>query len=241
MIPVVLSVAKNLLFAVIPSEVPRNPARTATRGCSWTVRGRSLVAGTTVALLSLASTARAQSKPSAEHVSRVARIDSALLRAVRDSQVVGASLLVLRDGMPMYERQLGWADREAAVKMGPGAIFRIASQSKAITSVAILILAEEGRLGLGDAVSRYIPAFARTTVAVKTDTGRAIVPAARRITIRDLLSHTSGYSYGTDSLVAPLYAAQKLGPEAGSGGWYTADRDEPICATIERIAGVASI
>ena len=59
--------------------------------------------------------------------------------------------------------------------------------------------------------------------------------ARRRITIRDLLTHTAGISYGTDSLVASLYAAQALGPAAGYG-WYTADKDEPICETMERLA-----
>jgi CubicO group peptidase (beta-lactamase class C family) len=70
---------------------------------------------------------------------------------------------------------------------------------------------------------------------VRADTGRAIVPARRRITIRDLLTHTSGISYGVDSLVAPLYSAKGLGPAAG-WGWYTADKDEPVCTTMERLA-----
>src|SRR5437879_6655719 len=80
-----------------------------------------------------------------------------------------------------------------------------------------------------------MPAFATTPVATKRHTGLVTKPAARRITIRDLLTHTAGISYGTDSMIAPLYAAQGLGPAAG-WGWYTADKDEPICATIERLA-----
>jgi CubicO group peptidase (beta-lactamase class C family) len=67
------------------------------------------------------------------------------------------------------------------------------------------------------------------------------VPAARQITIRDLLTQTSGYSYGSDSLVAPLYAARRLGPEAGFGGWYTADKDEPICSTMETVASLPAV
>jgi CubicO group peptidase (beta-lactamase class C family) len=74
-------------------------------------------------------------------------------------------------------------------------------------------------------------------VAVRADTGRAIVPAKRRITIHDLLTHTSGVSYGTDSLVAPLYQNAGLGPAAG-WGWYTADKREPICLTMERLASL---
>jgi CubicO group peptidase (beta-lactamase class C family) len=96
-------------------------------------------------------------------------------------------------------------------------------------------LVEEGKLALNDPVDRFIPGFRNTTVAIRSDTGRAIVAARRRITIRDLLTHTAGISYGTDSLVAALYAAKGLGPAAGYG-WYTADKNEPICESMERLA-----
>ncbi|MFN2567430.1 MAG: serine hydrolase domain-containing protein [Gemmatimonadaceae bacterium] len=166
---------------------------------------------------------------------RLARIDSVLQRAVDRGEIAGAVALVMRDGHTVYERAGGWADREAGRRMSPDAIFRIASQTKALTSVAIMALVEEGKLTLNDPVGRFIPAFQRTAVALRSDTGRVIVPARRRITIRDLLTHTAGISYGTDSLVAPLYAAQALGPAAGYG-WYTADKNEPICTTMERLA-----
>ena len=165
---------------------------------------------------------------------RLARVDSALQRAVDRGEIAGAVALVLRDGQSVYERAVGWADREAGRRMTPDAIFRIASQTKALTSVAVMALVEEGRIALGDPVDRFIPAFRRTTVATRGDTGRVVVPARRRITIRDLLTHTAGISYGTDSLVAALYAAKGLGPAAG-WGWYTADKDEPICETMERL------
>src|SRR5436190_13377646 len=166
---------------------------------------------------------------------RLTRIDSAIQRAVDRSEIGGAVALVIRDGQTVYERAFGWSDREANRKMTTDAIFRIASQTKALTSVAIMTLVEEGKIALNDPVSKFIPAFARTTVATRTDTGRAIVPARRRITIRDLLTHTAGISYGTDSLVASLYTAAGLGPAAG-WGWYTADKKEPICLTMERLA-----
>ena len=137
----------------------------------------------------------------------------------------------------MHEVAVGWADREAGRRMTPDALFRIASQTKALTSVALMQLAEEGRVALGDPVGRYVPAFQRTTVAVRADTGLAVVEARRPITIRDLLTHTAGISYGGDALVADLYAGAGLGREAGYG-WYTADKDEPICATMERLAGL---
>ena len=166
---------------------------------------------------------------------RLTRIDSALQRAVDSGEIAGAVALVLEDGQTVYERSVGWADREAKRRMTSDAIFRIASQTKALTTVAVMQLVEEGKISLDDPVSRYIPAFAHTTVAVRTDTGRAIVPARRPITIHDLLTHTSGIPYGTDSLVAALYAAKGLGPAAG-WGWYTADKAEPICTTVERLA-----
>ena len=168
---------------------------------------------------------------------RLTRIDSVLQRAVDRSEIAGAVALVLADGQSVYEKAFGWADREANRRMTPDAIFRIASQTKALTSVAAMSLVEEGKLSLNDPVSRFIPGFDHTSVAVRADTGRAIVPARRRITIRDLLTHTAGISYGTDSLVAQLYATACLGPAAG-WGWYTADKKEPICLTMERLAAL---
>jgi CubicO group peptidase (beta-lactamase class C family) len=165
---------------------------------------------------------------------RLARIDRFLQQAVDSNRIAGAVALVLRDGQVAYEKAVGWADKEAGRRMTTDAIFRIASQSKALTSVAILSLVEEGKLALGDQVSRFIPTFEKTTVAVKADSGRTIVPTKRAITIRDLLTHTAGISYGTDQLVAPLYEAKGLGPAAG-WGWYTADKNEPICETMERL------
>jgi CubicO group peptidase (beta-lactamase class C family) len=168
---------------------------------------------------------------------RLARIDQALQRYVDTGQIAGAVALVLRDGRPVYEKAVGWADKEAGRRMTTDAIFRIASQTKALTSTAVLMLVEEGKINLDDPVSRFIPQFAHTTVAVRSDTGRVIVPAKRQITIHDLLTHTAGISYGTDALVAPLYAAKGLGPAAG-WGWYTADKNEPICTTMERLASL---
>ncbi len=118
--------------------------------------------------------------------------------------------------------------------MTTDALFRIASQTKAITSVAAMMLVEEGKLSLDDPVSRWIPSFAHTTVAEPTDSGRTPVPAKRPITIHDLLTHTSGISYGVDVRVAERYRAAALGPAAGRGG-YTADKAEPICTTMDRL------
>jgi CubicO group peptidase (beta-lactamase class C family) len=171
-------------------------------------------------------------------VQRLERIDALLQRYVDENRVAGAVALVLRDGKPVYERAVGWADKEANRRMTTDAIFRIASQTKAITSVAVLALMEEGLLGLNDPVSRFIPAYAKTTVAVVGENGAVTtVPARRQITLRDLLTHTAGISYGTDRNIGPLYEAKGLGPAAGFG-WYTADKNEGVCDTMERLASL---
>ena len=166
---------------------------------------------------------------------RLARIDTLFQQYVDEARIGGAVALVLQDGKPVYERAFGWSDKEAGRKMTPDTIFRIASQTKALTSVAILSLMEEGKIGLNDPAGRYIPTFAKTTVAVANDQGAAsVVPARRPITIRDLLTHTAGISYGTNTSVASQYETKGLGPAAGFG-WYTADKDEAICETMTRL------
>jgi CubicO group peptidase (beta-lactamase class C family) len=165
---------------------------------------------------------------------RLARIDKLLQQSVDDNRIPGAVGLVLRDGRPIYERAIGWSDKESSRKMTTDTIFRIASQSKALTSVAILILMEEGALTLNSPVSEFIPTFAKTTVMAKGAAGMSAEPARRAINIKDLLTHTAGISYGTDASVSTLYEAKGLGPAAGYG-WYTADKDEPVCDTMERL------
>jgi len=193
-----------------------------------------LAAPAVFAALLATAPGRAQSAAAGLDPARAARLDQLLQRYVQEDRIAGAVALVLRDGKPVYEKAVGWADKEAGRKMTPATLFRIASQTKAFTSTAVLALVEEGKIGLGEPVSHFIPTFARTTVAVKGDAGVTTVPAKRAITIQDLLTHTAGISYGVESHVAPLYAAKGLGPSAGNG-WYTADKDEPICETMERL------
>jgi len=165
---------------------------------------------------------------------RLGRIDRLFQSYVDESKLAGAVALVLRDGKPVYEKAFGWADKEAGRMMSTDTIFRIASQTKAITSVAIMQLVEEGKIAVNDPVSRFIPAFAKTTVA---NADGSVVAARRPIQIRDLLTHTAGISYGTNPSVAAQYQAKGLGPSAGFG-WYTADKDEPICTTMETLAAL---
>jgi CubicO group peptidase (beta-lactamase class C family) len=169
--------------------------------------------------------------------SRLERLDQVLQEYVDQQQIAGAVALVLQDGKTIYEHAVGWSDREAGKEMSTDSMFRIASQTKALTSVLILMLMEEGRLNLNDAVSRFIPEYKSTTVAEMSDGGMKIVPAQREITLKDLLTHTAGISYGTQAHIAELYRQQGLGPAAGAG-WYTADKDEAVCTTMERLASV---
>ena len=165
---------------------------------------------------------------------RLARLDHLLQQYVDQNKIAGAVALVLRDGKPVYERAVGWSDKEAGTKMTVNTVFRIASQTKAITSTAILALVEEGKIGLNEPVGNFIPSFKKTSVAVKDSSGVIFVPAKRPITIQQLLTHTAGISYGRESHLEALYQAKGLGPAAGNG-WYTADKDEPICETMERL------
>ena len=110
----------------------------------------------------------------------------------------GGVALIIRNGKMVYYKATGYNDIAAKTPLQKGGIFRIASQTKAITSVAIMMLFEEGKLLLDDNVSKYIPAFKKQVVLDKfneTDTTYTSVPAKREITIRDLLTHTSGLGY----------------------------------------------
>ena len=163
---------------------------------------------------------------------RLQRLSSAMKRAVDEGKVGGVVTLVARKGKVVHYENFGQLDREKHVRMPKNAIFRIASMSKAITTTAAMMLVEEGRLLLEDPVSKFIPAFRKTTVmAASTTSGPdvASVPARREITIRDLMTHTAGISYGSGPLEAQYKAANVY-------MWYFADKDETIATTIERLA-----
>ena len=205
-----------------------------------TLRGalHVLVALGTLPVAALAQSSAASTLASASSLGfssdRVARIDRFLQERVDSNRIAGAVALVLRNGQVAYQKTVGWNDKESRRPMTADAVFRIASQSKAITSTAILMLVEEGRIALNDPVSQFIPAYEHTTVAAHADSGR-IVPARRRITIKDLLTHTAGISYGQEPHIAQQYAAKGLGNGTGLG-FYTADKDEPVCTTMETLA-----
>lgn len=130
---------------------------------------------------------------------RLERIDRMLINAVEANQIPGAVALIVRDGHVVYHKAFGMADVPEGEKLEKDDIFRIASQTKAITSTAVMMLWEEGKFQLDDPVSKYIPEFKNPQV-LKTfkysDTTYTTVAAEREITIRDLLTHTSGLGYG---------------------------------------------
>ncbi|TSA14616.1 class A beta-lactamase-related serine hydrolase [bacterium] len=163
---------------------------------------------------------------------RLQRLTDVLNGYVNDGKLSGAVALVVRHGKVAYMKAVGYRDIESRSPMTNDAIFRIASQSKALVSLGVMILQEEGKLLISDPVGKYIPQFDSTTVAVpKEGGGYNVVPAKRKITIRDLLTHTAGIGYGSGP------AADKW-KEAGIQGWYFADRDEPIASTVERMAAL---
>ena len=117
---------------------------------------------------------------------------------VENGRLVGATTLVARDGKIAHFETYGQINKEAGTKMSQDAVFRIYSMTKPITGIALMMLYEEGRFDLDDPVSKYLPSFANQRVfsGVNEDGSLKTVPAERQSTIRDLLTHTSGLTYG---------------------------------------------
>jgi CubicO group peptidase (beta-lactamase class C family) len=163
---------------------------------------------------------------------RLSRLDEMFANYVKDEKMAGSVILVERKGNVAYFKAFGFRDKESNAKMETNSIFRIASQTKAIVSVGIMMLQEEGKLLIQDPVSRFIAEFKNTTVAVpKTGGGYDIVKAKREMTIRDLLTHTAGVGYG-EGIAAEEWK------KAGIQGFYFADRNEPVAETIKRMASL---
>jgi len=163
---------------------------------------------------------------------RLSTLSAAFDGYVSRDELAGAVVLVMRRGEVVFHQAFGKRDREKDDAMETGDIFRIASQTKALVSTAVLMLQEDGKLLISHPVSRYLPSFANTKVAEDRDDGRfEIVPAKRPITLRDLLTHTSGVSYGTGQ-TSHLWEKESI------QGWYFADRAEPVRTTIDRMAAL---
>ena len=130
---------------------------------------------------------------------RLKRIDAFLQKAIDTKEIPGAVALICRNGKIIYNKAFGSADNTANRTMKTDDIFRIASMSKAITSTAVMMLWEEGLFDLDDPISKYIPEFKNPTILDslnKADTTYTTKPAGKEITIRHLITHTSGIGYG---------------------------------------------
>jgi CubicO group peptidase (beta-lactamase class C family) len=129
---------------------------------------------------------------------RLDRIAETFNADVAKGIIPGSALLIVRNSKIVYFQSFGWLDAAAKTPMPKDAIFRIYSMSKPITSIAAMILVEQGKLLLSDPVQKYIPAFADMKVAVQRPSTSEVdlTPATRPITVQDLLRHTSGLTYG---------------------------------------------
>lgn len=177
----------------------------------------------------------AELTPAGFSVQRLQRLDAVVEREVKQQQIAGAIVYIARDGKPVHFKTYGQQDIESAKPMQKDAIFRIASMSKALTSVAAMILYEEGHFLLKDPVAKFIPAFANSVVAVPAPAGSGqayVTEKLRRpITIRDLLRHTAGMTYGS-GLASAEYK------RAGLADWYLLDKDETLEQMVDRLAAL---
>jgi CubicO group peptidase (beta-lactamase class C family) len=168
---------------------------------------------------------------------RLGRLDAVIQAQVDEKKIAGVVLYVARDGQEVRHRGYGMSDVAAGKAMTTDAIFRIASMSKAVTTTAVMMLYEEGKFMLHDPISKYIPEFKNSVVAVAPPEGSpagtkfVTVKAKRPIQIRDLLTHTAGLTYGTGP-AADVYKQAKF------TRWYFADRDETIGDAIKRLAAL---
>src|SRR6266545_1878698 len=148
---------------------------------------------------------------------KLERVGDYVRNEIATGKIPGAVILVQQHGHPVYFESFGARDVASQLPMTADSIFRLYSMSKPVTSVAAMMLVEDGKLRLDDPVSKYIPTFAEAKVGVEKrgDDGRLTLvqeSLIRPITIEDLLRHTSGLTYGFygDSAVRKLYAQADL-------------------------------
>ena len=198
--------------------------------------------------------------PALSPESRNARLDQTLQGLVEGRSTPGIVVLILQNGEPVYNRSVGVREVGNDASIGENDMFRLASMTKAVTSVAAMILIEEGKIGLNDPVSRFLPEFAKLRVRVPDGTEG---PASRPPTIRELLTHTAGFSYNfinnprlidayrearvTDGIDQPevstaeamrRLASVPLGYQPGTGWEYSLATDV-LGAIIEKVTGAS--
>ncbi len=141
---------------------------------------------------------------------------------VESNKIAGGVILVIKDGEELLHVAAGKQDIEANKDMKIDSLFRIASQTKALTSVSVMILQERGLINFTDPVSKYIPSFKKTDVlVVNPDKSHTVIPAIREITVHDLLTHSAGISYGWG-------VNEGEWKKLGLHGWYFADKNQTM-------------
>jgi CubicO group peptidase (beta-lactamase class C family) len=182
---------------------------------------RSVIAGAwlTLAALSPVSAQGTFDMPAGAHFNpqKLARIGEFFRDPIANGKIPGAVLLIEQHGKPVYHELFGVQDVVSKRPMSDDTIFRLFSMSKPITSVAAMILVDAGKLKLDDPVAKYIPSFGKTKVGVEKKAANGekvldLVPLKRPITIQDLMTQTSGITYGFygDSLVRKAYAKARI-------------------------------
>lgn len=166
---------------------------------------------------------------------RIARLQAAVQREIDQGRLAGAVTYLARHGQPVFFQAQGLARVEEKEAMRPDTLFRLASMSKAVTTVAAMMLYEEGHFLLRDPIHKWLPAFANVQVAVAPPPGSPpgtpprLEKPKRAITVRDLLLHTAGLSYGAGP------AADEW-RRAGFNDWYLLHLDETIAQWTDRLA-----
>lgn len=152
------------------------------------------------------------------------KLDNLSNSLILSKQVAGISVLLMIDNKNIYNKAFGYADIQTKKTLQTDHIFRIASQTKAVTSVAVMMLWEEGKFLLDDPISKYIPQFKNPKVIAQfnpSDSTYTTTPAQREITIRDLLRHTSGITYpifSGNNVMNSIYAKAGVSTGIGSKG-----------------------
>jgi CubicO group peptidase (beta-lactamase class C family) len=161
---------------------------------------------------------------------RNAKLDETLRGLVEGRSTPGIVVLILENGRPVYSRSVGVREVGNAAPISENDMFRLASMTKAVTSVAAMILVEQGKIGLDDPVSRFLPEFASLRVRAPD---AAEVPASRPPTIRELLTHTAGFSYNfiNNPRLVDAYREARV----------TDGLDQPQVTTAEAMQRLASV
>ncbi len=176
--------------------------------------------------------------PESESVSseRLSNLDKVISEWIQEDQLNGATALILRNGRIIYQKAFGYANKESQILMRQDHIFRIASMTKPVISVAVMMLFEEGKFLLTDPISKFIPEFKNPKVLDQynpADTTYTTVPANREITFRDILSHTSGIGYAQIGTPAANAIYFKHPVNGGIGTPFSTLKEE-----ITRLAGL---